>query len=269
MVLKSNKFTKGYSRLVMEENREMKMEFGILALEQDNSYTFEEARECIFTLLTGEVTFRYDQKTEVAVRESCFHENPVVLHVPENTKVEIQCKGSCAEIAVQCTKNSKSFAPKLYRTEDLLCPTEMRGAGSMNEASTRIVRTFFDRTICPETNFYIGEVVSCPGKWSSYPPHFHEEPEIYFYKFLPENGYGFAEMGDDAYKVRNNDLTGMPGNVTHSQSTAPGYAEYYLWVIRLQDDVNMVTNVVKEHAGQLRQVQSIFRKSDTGRAKRR
>ena len=99
----------------------------------------------------------------------------------------------------------------------------------------------------PETNFFIGEVVHFPGKWSSYPPHQHVEPELYYYKFLPENGYGLAEYGDDAFKVKNNDLTGMPESVTHSQAAAPGYAEYYLWCIRLQDDKNIVTTVVPEY----------------------
>ena len=248
MKIAAREFKRGYNRLIGEENKEIKMDFAILSMQQGDLYSCSEAKEVIFTLLTGDVTFNYEDKKENAVRTSCFHENPVVLHVPQNTKVEIQCNSENAEITVQCTQNSKSFKAKLFRTEDLLCPTEMRGAGSMNECSTRIVRTFFDRTTRPETNFYIGEVVSYPGKWSSYPPHFHTEPEIYFYKFLPENGYGFAEMGDQVHKVKNNDLTAMPENITHSQSTAPGYAEYYLWVIRLQDDVNMVTNVVEEHA---------------------
>lgn len=247
MHIKGKEFTQGYEKLVAEENVDIKMDFGMLTLESGDSYQFNEAKECIFTLLSGEVTFHFEGKEEKAKRDSCFHENPTVLHVPENTSVIISCSGGKAEVLVQATKNSRKFAAKLLRTEDLLCPTEMRGAGSMNEASTRIVRTFFDRSTCPETNFFIGEVVSYPGKWSSYPPHFHTEPEIYFYRFLPENGYGFAEMGDEVLKVRNNDLTGMPEDKTHSQSTAPGYAEYYLWVIRLRDDVDMVTNLVEEH----------------------
>lgn len=248
MIVRGRIFEQGYEKLVTEDNEAMNMEFGILTLKKENAYVFREARECIFTLMTGEVIFKYEGKEEAAARNSVFHSNPVVLHVPGHTEVMIECRSDEAQIAVQCTKNSRMFASRIYREKDLLSSSEMRGAGTMNEASTRIVRTIFDRSTCPETNFFIGEVVSIPGKWSSYPPHFHEEPEIYFYKFLPENGYGFAEIGDDAYKVRNNDLTGMPANVTHSQCTAPGYAEYYLWVIRLQDDMNMVTNVVEEHA---------------------
>ena len=40
----------------------------------------------------------------------------------------------------------------------------------------------------------------------------------------------------------------MPCNVTHSQAAAPGYAEYYLWCIRLRDDQDIVTTTVPEYA---------------------
>ena len=39
----------------------------------------------------------------------------------------------------------------------------------------------------------------------------------------------------------------MPENVTHSQAAAPGYAEYYLWCIRLRDDEQINTIVVPEY----------------------
>lgn len=247
MQIKGKEFIRGFEKLVDEKNQDFKMDFGMLTLEADDSYQFDEAKECVFTLLAGEVIFHFEGKKERARRDSCFHENPAVLHVPSNTRVVITCLEGKAEVLVQAAKNNKRFSARLLRTEDLLCPAEMRGAGSMNEASTRIVRTFFDRSTCPQTNFFIGEVVAYPGKWSSYPPHFHKEPEVYFYRFLPDNGYGFAEIGDEVLKVRNNDLNGMPENQTHSQAAAPGYAEYYLWVIRLQDDADLVTHLAAEH----------------------
>lgn len=247
MILKNNEFKKGYQKLVAEEDESMKMDFGLLGLDKGDSYKFCEPKECIYTLLKGEVTFKFEGKEEKASRNSCFHDCPTVLHVPENIEVEIIGESDSVEVTVQCTKNSKKFDATLYREQNLLCANETRGFGTMNDASARIVRTFFDRNTCPETNFYVGESVMYPGKWSSYPPHFHIEPEIYFYKFLPENGYGFAEMGEDAYKIKNNDLTGMPENLTHSQVSAAGYAQYYYWVIRLQDDVNLVSNIAEEH----------------------
>lgn len=241
-------FQKGYNEMVSAvKNPEMMgMEFGVVAMSEGDALNFHYDQEVIYDLLCGTVTFKWNGKEETVARKDCFHEGAVLLHVPQNTGVTI-VSGSDAEIAVVRTENKKTFEAKLMYPQDCQCANEERGAGQMNECSTRLVRTFFDRSDCPETNFFVGEVVHYPGKWSSYPPHQHVEPELYFYKFLPENGYGLAEYGDDAEKIRNNDLMGMPANVTHSQAAAPGYAEYYLWCIRLRDDEQIVTTVVAEH----------------------
>ena len=241
-------FDKGYNGMVsaVEHPEMMGMEFGVVKKAAGDVMHFDYAQEVVYDLMSGSVTFAWNGNTETVTRKDVFHEGAILLHVPQNTRVTISAE-SDAEIAVSRTENKRDFAARLLRPEDCLCANEERGAGQMNECSTRLVRTFFDRSNCPETNFFIGEVVHFPGKWSSYPPHQHVEPELYYYKFLPENGYGLAEYGDDAFKVKNNDLTGMPENVTHSQAAAPGYAEYYLWCIRLQDDKNIVTTVVPEY----------------------
>ncbi len=241
-------FEKGYNKMVSAvDNPEMMgMEFGVVKLSTGDVMHFSYAQEVVYDLLYGKVSFEWGSSSETVERKDCFHEGAILLHVPQDTAVVVTAL-SDAEIAVARTENKRSFAARLLRPEDCLSANEERGAGLMNDMSTRLVRTFFDRSNCPETNFFIGEVVHFPGKWSSYPPHQHVEPELYYYKFLPENGYGLAEFGDDAYKVKNNDLTGMPANVTHSQAAAPGYAEYYLWCIRLQDDKNIVTTNVAEY----------------------
>lgn len=241
-------FEKGYNKMVsaVDNPEMMKMEFGVVKMEAGDVLHFDYAQEVVYDLLSGKVTFAWENKKETVERRGCFHEGAILLHVPQNTKVVVT-SATDAELAVARTENEKVFAAKLMYPEDCLCANEERGAGQMNDMSTRMVRTFFDRSNCPETNFFIGEVVHFPGKWSSYPPHQHVEPELYYYKFLPENGYGLAEFGDDAYKVRNNDLLGMPENITHSQCAAPGYAEYYLWCIRLRDDANIITTNVAEH----------------------
>ncbi|MGM0216631.1 5-deoxy-glucuronate isomerase [Enterococcus sp. AZ109] len=242
-------FKQGLNSIISEEkNPEMMgMNYDVLAGKKNDEYTTNLDKEVVFVLLFGKIIFEWnDEKVEVE-RESCFHNNPIVLNVPRNTAVKITVLSDTAEVGIASTDNENNFEAMLFGNEDLLCANEERGAGTLNECSTRLVRTFFDRSNRPMTNFFLGEVVSFPGKWSSYPPHTHIEPEIYFYKFLPENGYGFAENGDDVYKVTHNDLTTMPRNVRHSQATAPGYAEYYLWIIRLRDDQAMVTTVVPEH----------------------
>ena len=246
----SNKpFEKGYNEMVSSvSDPEMKgLDFGVLSLCRGDKMNFDYAQEVVYDLLSGSVTFSFEGHSEKVTRKDCFHEGAILLHVPQNTQVSIECASEKSEIAVARTSNPKKFQARLLHPDDCLFPNEKRAVGQMNDCATRVTRTFFDRSNCPETNFFIGEVVHDPGKWSSFPPHQHVEPEMYYYKFLPENGYGLAEFGDDAFKVKNNDLLGMPENVTHSQAAAPGYAEFYLWCIRLRDDEQIITTTVKEY----------------------
>ena len=64
------------------------------------------------------------------------------------------------------------------------------------------------------------------------PPHHHDQPEIYHYRFTHPDGYGHAELGDDVLKVRAHDTVLIPPGLDHAQVSAPGYGMYYLWMIR-------------------------------------
>ena len=153
-------FQKGYNAIVKEEvNKDMGMDFGVLCMDQGDVVEYNEPKEVVYTLTNGVITFEFAGKKETADRPDCFHNDPILLHVPENTPVKITCLSDHAELSIQRTTNKRHFAPKLYRAADCLCPSEERGKGTLGEASTRIVRTFFDRSTCPETNFFIGEVV--------------------------------------------------------------------------------------------------------------
>ena len=81
----------------------------------------------------------------------------------------------------------------------------------------------------------IGEVLNFPGRWSSYPPHYHPQPEIYYYEISPSWGYGHGELGDNVYKIENGDVLAITNSKTHSQTSAPGFYMYYLWAIRHGD----------------------------------
>jgi 5-deoxy-glucuronate isomerase len=78
----------------------------------------------------------------------------------------------------------------------------------------------------------IGEIITWPGKWSSYPPHAHRHPEIYHYRFCPTTGFGVSFIGDQPHLTRDGYTTYISGDLTHAQCAAPGYAMYYIWVIR-------------------------------------
>ena len=144
------------------------------------------------------------------------------------------------------THNAQHFGYKVYLPEDTR--DEYRGKGLMQEASTRIVRTVFDKSNAPYANLVVGEVIGFPGKWSSFPPHHHVQPEIYYYKLNPEQGFAYAECGEDVYKVRNNATLLLRAGMTHPHVTPPGYALWYLWVIRhLPQNPYGVPTFVPEH----------------------
>ena len=43
-------------------------------------------------------------------------------------------------------------------------------------------------------------------------------------------------LGDDVVKVKNNDTVLILDDVSHPQTAGPGYAMYYVWVIRHLDN---------------------------------
>jgi 5-deoxy-glucuronate isomerase len=152
-----------------------------------------------------------------------------------------------AEFTVYRTKNRKPFRPALYRAEDVA--DERRGQGQVGNACLRLVRTIFDRRNSDaNAELVLGEVVTLPGRWSSYPPHHHAQPEIYHYRFTKPQGYGHAELGDEVLKVRQNDTVKILAGLDHAQCAAPGYGMYYAWVIRhLPDNPYTVPEFTAEH----------------------
>jgi len=126
--------------------------------------------------------------------------------------------------------NDNDFEPQLFLPHDV--EPEYRGLGLAQGACLRNVRQIFDRRIRAESKLVLGEVINYPGRWSSYPPHHHEQPEIYHYRFNQPQGYGHGEVGDDVFKVRAFDTLLIPGMNDHAQVAAPGYAMYYLWIVR-------------------------------------
>ncbi len=232
-LIRSKGFKNGYNRIISEskkqENTTM-MNFGILRFEKGQTYKNSSEEERAFLLLKGQIKVFFDSEQETVSRNSYFDESPICLHVPKMTNVEIIANAN-AEIALISTKNEEFFLPKLYESVE----NEYRGKGTMQETATRIVRTIFDKSKSPNSKMVLGEVVNYPGKWSSYPPHHHPQPEIYHYRFLPENGFGFATLGDDVYKVKNGDTVKILNDKVHPQVSAPGYAMYYIWIIRHLD----------------------------------
>jgi|LSQX01.1.fsa_nt_gb 5-deoxy-glucuronate isomerase len=222
----------GYTDITTEgeQVRDTMMDFGILRLPQGKTESVVTEKEVAYLLMDGAAKFTFAGQTVRAQRTSLFHESCSCLHVPAGSSVEIVAE-SDLELTVVATTNTKHFDPVFYSAADVR--SEKRGEGTMQETSTRIVRTIFDKTNTSKANLVLGEVVAHPGKWSSYPPHHHPQPEIYHYRFLPEQGFGVCVLDDgEVLKVEHQSTVKIVEDEVHPQSAAPGYAMYYVWAIR-------------------------------------
>ena len=81
----------------------------------------------------------------------------------------------------------------------------------------------------------LGEVYARQGRWWSYIPHSHPQPEVYYYKFLRPEGFGACWIGEEVYTVKDGSFACFPGGNNHHQVTAPGYPLYNIWMIRHLD----------------------------------
>lgn len=204
--------------------------FAVLRLAPGDSLETTAATETAWLLMEGRVTVTAGDETAMFERASLFDESSSCIHVAAGTRVKLACESAC-EFTVYTVANAKPFAPRLFSPKDV--PNEHRGAGQVGGACLRFVRTIFDGTNSdPNSEMVLGEVITMPGKWSSYPPHHHPQPEIYHYRFTDPRGFGHAELGDAVLKVRNNDTVKIFGPNDHAQVAAPGYGMYYAWVIR-------------------------------------
>ncbi|RGQ84692.1 5-deoxyglucuronate isomerase [Megamonas rupellensis] len=237
----------GYNSATICESN-MMMDIGIQVMSGGEKLTFnEQAKEVAYVILTGEVKISWENNTEVMKRTSLFDENPTCLHVPLATEVTIEAVVD-SEVLIQKTENDTKFAPKFYHPEDV--QADVFGGGVWSGTATRTVRTIFDYENAPYSNMVNGEVINSPGRWSSYIPHFHPQPEVYVYKFDRPQGFGAAFIGEDTFRTETNAYVAIPGGDIHPQVTAPGYAMWYSWMIRhLPDDPWAKTRIVcEEHA---------------------
>jgi 5-deoxy-glucuronate isomerase len=232
IVKHDQKFIEGYNAITSVDNQQNRtfMDFGQLILSRNKTYSDGEKKEKAYLLVKGKVTFEWDGNKVEANRNSCFDENPCCLQVPSNVGIKVTSLSDSAEISVIKTYNDKYFPAKFYSQEE--CVSVEAGKGEWGDASRRIIRTVFDLTNAPDSNLVLGEVVHKPGCWSSYPPHHHPQPELYFYKFMPEQGFGYSELGGQVFKVKNNDACIITDDVIHPQVAAPGYSMFYIWTIR-------------------------------------
>lgn len=211
-------------------NREMLMDITVYKMKTGDILDFgENDKESAILLLEGAVRYQWLSYVEVAERINVFTQPPFCLHISRDVKVRVVALKD-SEILVQSTDNDKVFKSTFYKPED--CKIELMGDTQWEGTAKREVLTIFDYHNAPYSNMVMGEVINKAGRWSSYIPHSHPQPEVYYYKFVKPQGFGASFLGEQVYKISDGSASFISGGLTHPQVSAPGYNMYYCWMIR-------------------------------------
>ncbi|MBE6835413.1 MAG: 5-deoxy-glucuronate isomerase [Ruminococcaceae bacterium] len=217
------------------KNADMLMDIRVKILKAGEKLTLcDKEQETAVLLMQGEVEFVFDGKTETASRRSPFLDKATAIHFSKGLTVEIKA-ASDSRLVIEQTDNENDFGYHYY-TPDMLMIQHF-GADQWDGTADRQVLTVFDYESAPYSNLVLGEVFHKPGCWTSYPPHYHPQPEVYYYEFEKPQGFGVGFNGDDCYKVEDGGCLCITPMHTHQQAAAPGYKMCYVWMIRhLEND---------------------------------
>ena len=203
-------------------------------IKSGKSREFElQDEETAILLIQGEVTFSWENQRKTAERSDFFTEGAYCLHICKGVAVSVEASKD-SEVLVQSTTNEKDFKSVFYTPEN--CKEETFGKDEFSGKAQRTVRTFFDYSSAPYSNMVCGEIIVPQGGWSSYLPHQHPQPEVYYYRFEKPQGFGACFIGDDVNMIKDGSFCAIPGGKTHPQVNAPGYPMYYVWMIRHFDN---------------------------------
>ena len=160
------------------KNADMNMDITVKRLEKGESMKiFSLGDETAVLLIKGKIIFKWNNEERECSRRDAFEMKPYCLHADGTTPIEIEA-AQTSEFVIQQTDNDKKFDAVFYTPED--CLYQEFGLGQWNGTGHRVVSTMFDIDNAPYSNMVMGEVFNKPGRWSSYPPHHHPQPEVYY-----------------------------------------------------------------------------------------
>ena len=202
MYIQKQEFRPGFNDYLRSDagvGREINMDVQLLILERDDTIRIEEPeKEMAILLFEGTADAALDGQTRRISRQDTFRDGAWCIHICAGTPVVLQAREHC-ELYIQKTANERTFPSRIYGPDDVQT-VEAGNNGELDGTMRRYIRTFFDYSNAPYSNMVLGEVQNFPGRWSSYPPHHHPQPEVYFYRFDKPQGFGagFANIQDRA-----------------------------------------------------------------------
>ena len=216
------------------------IEFGLLALNKGEDYCFNTAgKEWVGVILGGQCDILGDEFgwKHAGEREDVFRGKATAFYLPPSHECKITAR---TDLSVGLAAAATDIRSEPVFIEPDNVRTRMVG----KENFRRQVHDVFDNTHLAG-RLIVGETFNPPGNWSSYPPHRHEADnppeesrleEVYFFKFSPEQGFGYQQVYTDdgqineLHCVRDGDTVIIPRGY-HPVVAAPGYQLYYLWIL--------------------------------------
>lgn len=231
----------GRSEILTKDNSTCKLvEMDMLKLASGESKKYNEAdKEFALVILGGKCTVKgegIDYKN-IGKRESVFDGAATCVYIPRNTEFTVTGETEVT-IAVSKSPAKNDHKPALITPDDVVIKN-LGKPGWQREAHFILD----DRT--DADILYIGEAFVAGGQWASYPPHKHDDDnmpteaateEVYYYEFKDPRGFGiqrvYTKEGDidETYTVKSGDMVEIPRGY-HPFHTAPGYDNYYLWIM--------------------------------------
>jgi 5-deoxy-glucuronate isomerase len=211
-------------------NKEMLMDITVHRLKQGEELVVSEKdMESAILLLQGSLELEYDQNVYRVQRKDMFQDLPTCLHISKNTAAMVIALED-SEVLIQSTQNDREFKSRLYLPSQAKKVTSCEGL--WEDTAKREVITIFDYYNAPYSNMVLGEIFVPQGRWFSYIPHHHPQPEVYYYRLQRDEGFGVCFIDDKPYTIKDGSCASFLGGQTHAQVTAPGYPMYCCWMIR-------------------------------------
>lgn len=227
-----------------EDSYCQKIEMDMLRLADGDSKSYnEEDKEYGLVILGGKCTVKGDDFTfeNVGKRKDVFDGAATCIYIPANKAFTITAIGEMS-MAVCKSPSDKDFKPVIINPEDVVIKN-LGKPGWEREA-----HFILDERV-QANMLYIGEAFVKGGQWASYPPHKHDDDnmpteaateEIYYYEFKEPTGFGIQKVYtmegdvDETYTVKSGDFVEIPRGY-HPFHAAPGYDNYYLWIMAGKD----------------------------------
>ncbi|MHA1380548.1 MAG: 5-deoxy-glucuronate isomerase [Candidatus Helarchaeota archaeon] len=187
----------GLVNLIDENNTLIKnIQFGILNLNNSSFSKKVLDMETVLVILSGVCSVEVNGKgwNSIGGRKNVFDGKAYAVYIPPHSEFKINSEIK-AEIAICSSPASIKSKPQLITPSDVRLNVVGRDNWQRNVYD--IIKDNVDAE-----KLVVGETITPPGNWSSYPPHKHDEnseyeakmEEIYFFKIFPEYGFGLQRL---------------------------------------------------------------------------